>query len=103
MTTKTVYQCDFAGWYACTTDAHESPLEPGVFHIPAGCVEAEPPAGPYADGLWPRWVGGVWVMQLIPVKVADVSPVDKLAAFLAANPDVAALINAGNGASQGGV
>ena len=24
--------------------AHESPLEKGVYHIPAGCVESKPPS-----------------------------------------------------------
>ena len=86
---KTVYQCDFDGWYAGTADAHESPREPGVYMIPAGCVEDSPPS---SDGLTPRWVGGEWVMQLKPVETV-VSAQEKLAQFLAGNPDVVSLIN----------
>ena len=39
--------------------AHESPLEKGVYHIPAGCVESKPPSfdatkkiAEYKDGSW---------------------------------------------------
>lgn len=90
MLTKTVYQCDAAGWYVGPTDAHESPLEPGVWHIPAGAVEQEPPM---AEGLWPRMVAGVWCLQIPPAPPVDTAPAAKLAAFLAANPDVAALVH----------
>lgn len=90
MTTKTVYQCDASGWYLGQTEAHESPLEPGVFHIPAGCVDVEPPDADAPARL--RWVAGSWVQQ-VPQAAAEQSPVDLLAAFLAANPAVASLVN----------
>lgn len=40
---KTVYQLDDNGIYIGETVADESPLEPGVFLIPAGCVMDPPP------------------------------------------------------------
>jgi hypothetical protein len=43
MTTKTVYQTNPQGLYVGPAEADESPLEPGVFMIPAGCVESPPP------------------------------------------------------------
>lgn len=95
MTGKTVYQADHFGWYTGETIADESPLEPGVFHIPAGCFEDAPPAGPYEDGLWPKRVGSAWQMMSRPV-VAEQSPQEKLAAFLAQNPDVAGMVDGGS-------
>lgn len=92
MNTKTVYQYDLAGLYVGQTDADESPREPGVFHIPARCVEVAPPE-PSGDQ-WPRWNGAKW--EMIAVSPANdnqpTSPVDKLRDFLMANPDVAELI-----------
>lgn len=92
MTTKIVYQYDIAGMFTGETEADESPLEPGVFLIPARCVEVEPPA--YSGDQWPRWNGAKW--ELISVSPANdnqpASPVDKLRDFLMANPDVAELI-----------
>lgn len=92
MTTKIVYQYDIAGMFTGETVADESPLEPGVFLIPARCVEVAPPD--YSGDQWPRWNGANW--ELINASPANenqpASPVDKLRDFLMANPDVAALI-----------
>lgn len=92
MTTKIVYQYDISGMFTGETEADESPLEPGVFLIPARCVEVAPPA--YSGDQWPRWNGANW--ELITVSQANdnqpASPVDKLRDFLMANPDVAELI-----------
>lgn len=92
MSIKTVYQYDPAGLYIGQTDADESPLEPGVFLIPARCVEVKPPE--HDGDQWPRWNGAKW--ELITVSPSNdnqpASPVDKLREFLNANPDVAALI-----------
>lgn len=92
MTTKIVYQYDIAGMFTGETEADESPLEPGVFLIPARCVEVAPPA--YSGDQWPRWNGAQW--ELITVSPAkdnqQTSPVDKLRDFLMENPDVAELI-----------
>lgn len=42
--TKTVYQTDTFGLFIGEVQARESPLEPGIYLIPAGCVETPPPA-----------------------------------------------------------
>lgn len=100
MTTKIVYQYDVAGMFNGETEADESPLEPGVFLIPARCVEVAPPA--FSGEQWPRWNGAKW--QLVTVSPAndntEIDPVEKLRSFLDANPDVAALIGATNEASN---
>lgn len=91
------YQTDSAGHYVGTVRAWASPLEPGVYHLPRGAVWTPPPEP--AAGQWPRWNGAAW--ELIPLPqlqgsaatASQLSPVEKLADFLAANPDVAALIN----------
>lgn len=41
---KKVSQLDINGYFVGTAIADESPLEPGVFLIPAGCVDAPPPS-----------------------------------------------------------
>ena len=60
METKTVYQTNQLGLYIGTTEADESPLEPGVFLIPGGCVEVEPPKIPANKGAC--WSNGKWVL-----------------------------------------
>lgn len=100
MNTKPVYQYDISGIYVGQTEADESPLEPGVFLIPARCVEMAPPE-PVGDK-WPRWNGAKWeLITVAPVNDNQpASPVDKLREFLNANPDVAALIGATNEATN---
>lgn len=44
MNTKTVSQLDAAGYFVGATIADESPLEPGVWLIPGGAIDQEPPA-----------------------------------------------------------
>lgn len=63
--TITVYQCDAEGWLIGTSPAFESPLEPGVYMIPAGCTP-EPPPADVPDGTFPRWVAGRWATQVYP-------------------------------------
>ena len=92
MKTKTVYQIDTSGLFIGQTVADESPLEPGVWLMPGGTVETPPPVD-YPEGQWPRWNGRRWVLAN-NVKAADESAaLGKLQAFLAANPDVAKLVN----------
>lgn len=58
MTTKTVYQTNYLGLYVGPVEADESPLEPGVFLLPAGCVEMPPPPAPeFKIACWisPDW------------------------------------------------
>lgn len=89
---KTAYQYDYVGLYSGTTDADESPLEPGVFLLPAKCTFTQPSAE-IPDGQWPRWNGFQWELINKPA-VEEISAADKLKVFLEQNPDVAALINA---------
>lgn len=91
MSTKTVYQTNSAGSYIGETTAHESPREPGVWLIPGGAVEAAPPES-WPDPQWPRWNGHAWELITRPVPPAEPTATEKLAAFLLANPDVAALV-----------
>lgn len=87
---KIVYQHDAGGFYVGQTSADESPLEKGVYLLPARCVEEAPPAS-WEDAQWPRWDGSTWRLVNKPRAEAD-DPVAKLRAFLAANPDVAGLL-----------
>lgn len=92
MNTKIAYQTDRAGMYLGTVDADESPLEPGVFLMPARCVEIAPP-DTWLDAQWPRWNGVAW--DLVTNPAISAPPVDaaaKLRTFLQSNPDVAELI-----------
>ncbi|MBS1183769.1 MAG: hypothetical protein H6Q99_3649 [Proteobacteria bacterium] len=57
---KTVYQTDAAGIFIGEAVAHESPLEPGVFLIPAGCVESAPPVAEAGDAA--VWSGSAWAL-----------------------------------------
>ena len=96
MTAKIVFQTDRAGLYAGLVEADESPLEPGVFLIPAGAVEIPPPQG-WDDEVWPRWNGAQWILVKKPRQpVAVENPLARLQAFLSANPDIAALVSARN-------
>lgn len=59
MNTKTVYNYNpDTGEYLGPETAHESPMEPGVYLMPAHSTEAEPPeagehqAAVYSDGAW---------------------------------------------------
>ncbi|NBA97977.1 phage tail protein [Pseudomonas sp. R5(2019)] len=61
MTIKTVYQTDHLGIYVGETVADASPLEPGVWLIPARCVEVKPPVIPERKAA--LWDGERW--QLI--------------------------------------
>lgn len=66
---KIVYQTDVNGMYAGEVEADESPLEPGVYLIPAGCVETAPPAP--APGYDRVWQAGAWVLVPQPVENAS--------------------------------
>ena len=89
--TKTVYQTNHAGLLLGPVEADPSPMEPGVFLLPAGAVETPPPED-WPDGKWPRWTGAAWSLVNRPQDPAQPSAEQKLAAFLAANPDVQAMI-----------
>lgn len=63
MTTKQVSQLDADGYFAGATFADESPLEPGVFLIPGGAIDAPVPSVP--EGKRAKWVGE-WVFEDVP-------------------------------------
>lgn len=58
MMTKIVYQTSPLGLYVGPVEADESPLEKGVFLIPAGCVQLAPPNAP--PGKVQLWNGTTW-------------------------------------------
>lgn len=91
MASKPAYQCNHQGLYVDVTEADESPLEPGIFHVPAGAT-LTPPPDEWPAGKWPRWNGSKWDLVNAPKQVAQPTAAEKLAAFLAQNPDVAAMI-----------
>lgn len=68
---KTVSQLDADGYYVSTTIAQRSPLEPGVFLIPGGAVDAYPPV--VSQGKRARWADG-WVFEDIPAPESDPAP-----------------------------
>jgi hypothetical protein len=53
------------GGFLGASEADESPLEPGVFLVPAYATEKEPPAAP--EGKQAVWSGEEWTLQDIPV------------------------------------
>lgn len=64
---KIVYQYDKDGYYIGPETAFESPLEPGVYPLPASCTELEPPA--VADGNIAQWDGQQW--QEVPAPLPE--------------------------------
>lgn len=59
--TKIVYQLDANGLLIGEVEADESPLEPGVYLVPAGCTEAPPPEP--LPGKYLRYVNGEWAYE----------------------------------------
>jgi hypothetical protein len=59
-----VYQTDNEGFFLGVTYADPSPLEDGVWLIPAGCVENPPPD--FQVNQRARWVINKWVVEDIP-------------------------------------
>lgn len=96
MSSKIVYQFDGAGRYLGDTEADESPLEPGVYLHPARTTAvAPPPPDTWPEGKRPRWDGFSWTMTgstASALQAPEDDPVEKLAQFLQANPDVLALM-----------
>lgn len=70
---KTIYQYDQdTGAFVGTDLARESPLEPGVFLIPAGATETAPPA--CSEGERPVFKNGDWVIAVTPTPTPDPLP-----------------------------
>lgn len=74
--THVVYQTDASGVFVGSVVADESPLEPGVWLIPAGCVEIAPPA--VAEGQIARLSGGAWIVEAVvpPGSVPATNPAE---------------------------
>jgi hypothetical protein len=70
---KQVIQLDTDGYFVGFTVADESPLEPGVFLIPAGCIDVAPPVIP--EGQRAKW-DGVWVLENIPQPEPEPEPAE---------------------------
>ena len=68
---KQVIQLDVAGYFVGVTTADESPLEPGVFLMPAGAIDAPAPSIP--EGQCAKW-NGAWVFEDIPQPEPDPEP-----------------------------
>jgi hypothetical protein len=60
---KQVIQLDQDGYFIGPTEADLSPLEEGVFLIPAGAIDTDAPEVP--EGKRAKWVGE-WVFENIP-------------------------------------
>ncbi|WP_435605886.1 phage major tail tube protein [Pseudomonas knackmussii] len=58
------YQFNLAGLYVGETEADESPMEPGVYLVPAHCTLIAPPAD-VPDGRWPRFNGTSWSLVIL--------------------------------------
>lgn len=68
-----VSQLDRDGYFLHATPAHESPLEPGVWHIPGGAVDLPAPDVP--PGARVRCVRGQWKTVAIPAEpTAETEP-----------------------------
>jgi hypothetical protein len=68
---KQVIQLDADGYFVGFTTADESPLEPGVFLIPAGAIDAPTPNVP--EGQRAKWEGQ-WVFEDIPQPEPEPEP-----------------------------
>ena len=62
-----IYNYDHEGFYVGECDADESPLEPGVYLIPARATEVKPPK--LKDGHQIKMVDGEWMNVPTPVEV----------------------------------
>lgn len=91
---KKAYQTDAAGLLIGDTEADESPMEPGVYLLPAGATLTPPPLE-WPEDKWPRWNGAEWQLVTKPAMPEQKTPEQKLADFLAQNPDVLSLVNNG--------
>lgn len=72
MNSKQVSQLDASGKFVGVTFADESPLEPGIYLLPGGCVDAEEPAIP--EGHFAIWNGATFDVLPIPVTEPEPEP-----------------------------
>ena len=75
--TKIVTQIDDFGYYIGPSIAYESPLAPGIFHIPGGAIDTPPPEIP--NGQRVRWQDGAWAFEdLSPDTDTSLEPSESL-------------------------
>lgn len=67
---KQVVQLDAGGYFAGVVQADESPLEPGVFLLPGGCIDTLPPTTPAEHRA--QWDGSQW--QYVPIILTPEDP-----------------------------
>lgn len=65
---KIAYQTDLNGYYMGTVPCQPSPLEPGVYLIPGGATEVEPPEIPDGKVAKFNWGTGAWVLEKVPTE-----------------------------------
>jgi hypothetical protein len=77
---KQVTQLDAAGYFIGLTVADKSPLEPGVFLLPAGAIDQPAPTVP--SGQRARWQSDGWVFEPVPqaASESDALPAPQLSA-----------------------
>lgn len=73
MTSKQVTQLDADGYFVGITTADESPLEPGVYLIPAGAIDREPPKTIEPGKRYRTWGTG-WRGEDVPTPAAEPEP-----------------------------
>lgn len=69
---KIVSQLNAQGYFVASVEADESPLEPGVFLIPGGAIDVEPPTLP--QGKAALWQGDAWVFVNPPDEAQQETP-----------------------------
>lgn len=79
---KTVYQFDDNGYFLYTTEADESPLEPGVFLYPKNTTDIIPPK--CNEHQIARWSGKGWLVE----SIKQPHPADTLVEFFCSYPNV---------------
>lgn len=99
-----VYQTNEEGYFLWPVAANESPLEPGVFAIPGGCVETAPPE--FGENQRARWTGEAWVVEDLQTagpeeEGGEVPSIEQLR--VRATADLIAMINAAADALISGV
>lgn len=74
---KIVSQLDADGYFVGPVAADESPMEPGVYLLPAGCVDREPPAKVEQGKRYRTWGAG-WRGEDLPVSepVPEIDPAE---------------------------
>jgi len=66
------YQTNDKGVFVGTVECDESPLEPGVFLVPAGAVEVQPPT--IAPDELAVWDGDEWRVEVVPEPQPEPEP-----------------------------